>query len=192
MRYNYYQCDSCNSTFTRKSNANRHIQTIHQGRASAFNIVTGKSSAPTTEEPKNIGRESLPPDMDFELFQSNASRTDEEEEAERVLVEILEKIRKPFEELELLTANQPDPQRSTYLSKNISIALLSSDPVRTLEDIVSFIKGVKMRIRMGSYISRSNNIAPSEALILLTHNLKLGAYYRNKIKLKRKSVQSSK
>lgn len=190
MPNNSYQCDSCNNTFTRKSNANRHIRTIHQGGASAFNVVTGKSSASTTEEPKHIGMESLPPDMDFELFQSNVSRTDEEEEAERTLVEILEKIRKPFEELEILTLNQSEPQRSKYLSNHISMALLSSDPIRTLEDVVSFIKAFKMRGRIGTYISRSINITPLEAQILLTENLKLGGYYRNKIKLKRKSVQS--
>ncbi len=149
-----------------------------------------KSSASTIEEPKHIGIESLPPGMDFELFQGNASRTDEEEEVERILVEILEKIRKPFEELEELTVNQSESQRSKYLSNQISMALLSSDPLRTLEDVVSFIKIFKMRGRIGTYISRSINLTPSEAQILLSENLKLGRYYRNKMESKRKSVQS--
>jgi hypothetical protein len=190
MPNNSYQCDSCNSTFTRKSNAKRHILTIHQGGASAFNIVTGESLASTIEEPKHIGIESLPAGMDFELFQGNASRTDEEEEVERILVEILEKIRKPLEELEELTVNQSESQRSKYLSNQISMALLSSDPLRTLEDVVSFIKTFKMRGRIGTYISRSINLTPSEAQILLSQNLKLGRYYRNKMESKRKSVQS--
>jgi hypothetical protein len=143
-------------------------------------------------EPIRIGRESLPQGMDFELIQSDASRTDEDEEAERMLVEILEKIRKPFEELELLTENQSEPQRSTYLSNQISMALLSSDPLKTLENVVYFIKAFKMRIRMGTYISRSNNITSSKAQILLTQNFKLGGYYRNKIKFKRKPAPLSK
>ena len=188
MLNNYYQCDSCNSSFTRKSNAYRHIQTIHRGKASAFNIVKGKISSTNIQDKIRIGRESLPPDLKFDYPQNDASRTDEEEEAERIMVEILEKIRKPFEELELLTVNQSEPQRSTYLSNHLSMALLSSDPARTLEDIVSFIKAFKMRRRIGTYISRSINITPSEAQILLTENLKLGGYYRNKIKIRRKSV----
>jgi hypothetical protein len=116
--------------------------------------------------------------MIIELTQTQAIKNDEDIEAERILIEILEKMRIPFEELELFTTYLIEPQRSTYLSNQITMALLSSDPAGTLQDIVSFIKVFKMRKRIGSYISRNANLDLFLSDMQLVETLKAGKYYR--------------
>jgi hypothetical protein len=105
-----------------------------------------------------MGAEYLPPNVVAELFQIEASSKDNyDEKTEIILEDILRKIRKPFERLEILTANESEPQRSAYLSSHLTMALLSSDPVRTIEDTVYFIEAFRMRKRIASYISRTSN-----------------------------------
>ena len=51
MLYNNYQCDSCDKKFSRRSNAKRHINVVHEGKARAFNKIKGKKycgSGPTS------------------------------------------------------------------------------------------------------------------------------------------------
>lgn len=66
--------------------------------------------------------------MGFGRYENLANSTKEEEE-EILFIEILEKIWKPFEDLWLSVASIKEGQWASYISEQVIIALLSSDPV---------------------------------------------------------------
>lgn len=111
------------------------------GNALAFNKVRGKSSAEINQHPNKQRIGSLPPDMSFGgLERFIGSNKDEE-----LLAEILEKIRKPFEDLESLVANLREDQRTIYICGEITASLLSSDPVNTLQASVDITRAFKLK-----------------------------------------------
>ncbi len=103
---------------------------------------------------------------------------------EDLLSEILEKIRKPFEELESLVADLSEIPKALYLSRQITDSFLSPNPVNFLQDSVNFIRIFKLRIKLINYISKSDNVDLKRAESFFTETFKTGKYYRNKIKSK--------
>lgn len=178
MRDNSYQCDSCNRKFSRRSNANRHIKVVHMGNAIAFNKITGKSSTETYRHPYNSRMGLLPPGMDLGGLEDIKSSPEDEE----LLTEILEKIRKPFEDLESLVVNLDENSRARYLAETITSSFLTSDPVKIIQDTVDLTRTFKFKKKLVDYISRRNNTNNSQAQAILIEALKMGKYYRNRVK----------
>lgn len=184
MLENSYQCNTCNKKFSRRSNAKRHIKVIHEGRAQAFNKITGKSTVGVLQHPDKTRTGSLPLGMDAGKHKDLPSSDMEE----GLLSEILEKIRKPFEELESLVADQSEIPKALYLSRQITASFLSSDPVKILQDSVNFIRIFKLKKKLVNYISRSENVDSIKAESFFIESFKTGKYYRNRIRSKTNTV----
>ncbi|TVP40366.1 C2H2-type zinc finger protein [Candidatus Nitrosocosmicus arcticus] len=184
MLENSYQCDTCDKKFSRRSNAKRHIKVVHEGRARAFNKITGKSTVEVLQHPDKSRTGSLPLGMDAGKHIDLLSSDMEEE----LLSEILEKIRKPFEELESLVADQSEIPKALYLSRQITASFLSSDPVKILQELVNFIRIFKLKIKLVNYISKSDNIDSKKAESFFIETFKTGKYYMNRIKSRTNTV----
>lgn len=103
-------------------------------------------------------------------------------EDDELLTELLEKIRKPFEDLESLLLGLDENSRIRYLTETIATSFLSSDPPRIIQDTVDLVRTFKFKKKLVGNISRSNNIKNLVAYELLFESLKIGRYYRNKTK----------
>lgn len=184
MHGNGYQCDSCNKTFSRSYNANRHIKAIHKDNALAFNMVTGKSSSEVPQPLNILNEDLLPSGMNFNEY--NLLGTPIEEAA--ALIDIIGKIKKPFETLESSILHIPEVQRIFYLSNLLISSLLSSDPVKIIQDSVDLVQSYKFKNKIVKYISQRNSSDSISAEILLLETFKGGKYYRNRMKFKNKKL----
>lgn len=175
---NSYQCDSCDKKFSRRSNAKRHIEVIHEGKARAFNTIKGKSTAEVLQHLDKSRAGSMIPGMDAGNHKDPLGSDMEEE----LLDEILGKIRKPFQELESLAADQSEIPKAQYLSRQITASFLSSDPVKILQDSVNYTNIFKLKKKLVNYIVKSDNVDQIKAESFFIETIKTGKYYRNRIK----------
>jgi hypothetical protein len=74
----------------------------------------------------------------LEWFLSNSSPNSSSED-EELMTEILEKIRKPFEDLESLILDLDENSRVYYLTETIMVSFLSPDPEIIIQDWVGRI-----------------------------------------------------
>lgn len=181
---NSYQCDTCDKKFNRRSNAKRHIKLVHEGKAQAFNKIKGKSTMEVLQHPDKARAGSMLHGMGAGKHKDLPSPDAEEE----LLAEILGKIRKPFEELESLVVDKAEIPKALYLSRQITVSFLSSDPVKALQDSVDYINALKLKKKLVNYIVQSDNIDPIKAESFFIETFKTGKYYRNRIKSRANTV----
>lgn len=155
-----YNCNSCNRSFSRKWNANRHIQLVHNGYAVAFNIKTGKFSY---EKNDNI---------------SNQINRSSDAEDQKIL-NIINKILLPFEDLEKLAAENWGEAKDGYLSDLLISALYSTNPIEVLKNALEYNRSIFGLKKMTQYISTRQKIPAANAEILLKELIRSSRLFKS-------------
>jgi hypothetical protein len=160
-----YSCTGCKKKFSRKWNALRHNNQIHHGLAIIYDISTGWASK--DNEDTNILKLSEPQD---------SWSTDQ------AILNILGKMLQPLMELEnnLII---PEPQKTEFFATLIMGSLISSDPVKMIQNAVEFNRSIRGKSKVISYISRSKQIDPIQAEVYVNSLIKNGRYYKNYTKI---------
>ena len=93
-------------------------------------------------------------------------------------LEIYGKIIKPFEELEKLYSNYPEPDRINYHANHIILALNSYDPTKTINNAINFNRKLTGRAKIMYYVSIYLRMNPVQAESYLTNLIKSRPYFR--------------
>ncbi len=150
--------------FTRKWNAFRHVRDIHNGFATF----------------SNHGRLVF---MDKDFYDKgifpndHLSEYDKEDEIDEHILEIYGKIIKPFEELEKLYSNYPEPDRTKYLGHFLSMALLSTDPIKEINNTINFRRKLNGRTKIMHYVSKNYGMNLVQVDSYLTKLIKSRPYF---------------
>jgi hypothetical protein len=112
-------------------------------------MSTGKITVDLFQQSEKSRTGSLPPGTDTGNQKDLGSDWEE-----KLLNVILEKIRKPFEELESLVANLSEIPKAQYLSTQIMSSFLSSESVNVLQGSIDYINTYESKKRLIIYISK--------------------------------------
>ena len=128
-----YVCSLCKKDFSRKSNANRHDLSQHQGKAKIIRIG-----------------EHVPKEKGFLAKASYKSDWSHMGPQKARLYDTLEKLVPKFEELEQALSNSSSEEKQEILGEVIKLAISSPDPIRSMN-------GKLEAIRKGSSVRRMIN-----------------------------------
>lgn len=150
--------------FTRKWNALRHVIDIHGGFATISNYR---------------GLVFIDDDFSVDHFASNVhlSELEKQDEIDQRILEYYGKIIKPFEELEKLYSIYPEANRLRYLGGMINLALLSPDPIKTINNAIKDKHKLNARVKIVHYVSKNSGINIVLAESYLTDLIKNGSYF---------------
>ncbi len=185
MNENFYRCESCTKKFSRKWNANRHIDNVHGGKGIAFNVYTGSISRDELNYAGNAFDSTLLPsglEHINNLQTTNSSTLSEylEEEDKRILA-VVDKMVPPFEELEKLLINEPENERMNILNNVIVFSLNSPNPVKYMQDSVNFYRSAIGMNKMVEHVAKRNNVSLNQARTYFRTMIKNGAYFKNQL-----------
>lgn len=149
--------------FSRKWNAFRHVMDIHGGLATISN---------------HRGLAFLD-DFSINGFDSNVhlSEIEKQDEIDQRVLEIYGKIIKPFEELEKLSSSDPEANKLKYLGGHIILALLSPDPIKTINNAIKLKRKLAGRVKIVNYVSKNSGMNLVQAESYLTNLIKSGRYF---------------
>jgi hypothetical protein len=141
-----YVCTLCKKDFSRKSNANRHDLSQHQGKAEIIRI-----GEHVLKEKGFSAKASYKSDW-FHMGPQKAR-----------LYDTLEKLVPRFEELEQALSNQSPEEKQKIIGEAIIHAISSPDPVRSINRKVDAIrKGSSIR-KMFNYVALSLGVTRTVA-----------------------------
>ena len=161
-----YVCNRCNKKFNRKWNALRHNRDIHHGLAIVYNKTTGFVFQ-NSKQSDNITN--FDPLYEYEIEEQN-------------IVAIFGMLMQPFSELEKeLDGNAED--KINYLYRLVVGALLSSDPVKMLQDTLDFNHSLKGKAKIVSYVAKGMHIDNIRAEQYLNEIIRNSKYFKNYSKL---------
>jgi hypothetical protein len=204
-----YACTTCNRTFSRKNNAERHNKSRHDGMSVIFNKDTGWRSD-TTKETKF----SFPLSSPHSSFSSSKIATDTTTNNDTIsssgvpypnnpedlnigvpnpeiniktddekFFEIFEKISPLIDELDTLVSAYKSPdEKDKILSDEIMLALMSPNPVRSLKDMINLHRlysGIK---KASESVANSKKITPEQAQLILRTMVLTAPYSKNENK----------
>ncbi len=203
-----YVCTTCNRTFSRKNNAERHNKSIHDEMAIVFNKDTGWRSDMTKETKSqsspfpssSISSSKIPTDS-TKLNETIPSsrvpypnleelhvgipdpeiniKTDEEK-----FFKIFEKISPLIEDLDTLLSTYKSPdEKIKMVSEGTILALMSSNPVRSLKDIINLHRLNKGITKAVAFTAKSKNITLEQAQSMLKAMVLTAPYSKNENKL---------
>jgi len=198
-----YGCTDCNKTFSRKYNAERHNETIHNQMAKIYNKETGwklnnkktninsqvqqdsllltPSNTTTTtsdiENENNINAISNPmsePVKDFDLLDSLTSVYNIKEI--KGTFKILSKMLPFMDEMDSLLLTFNPKNRINILSNIIITSLTSPNPVRALKDYINFYRIIIGIEKASTIVSASQGIPKDAAKIFLKSCINTSEY----------------
>lgn len=139
-----YVCSLCKKDFSRKSNANRHDLSQHQGKAEIIRIG-----------------EHVLKEKGFRAKASYESDWSHMGPQKARLYDTLEKLVPRFEELEQALSNYSSEEKQKIIGEAIIHAISSPDPIRNMNEKLE-------AIRKGSSVSRMINYAALSLGVPLT------------------------
>jgi hypothetical protein len=199
-----YVCTTCNRTFSRKNNAERHNRSLHDEMAVIFNKDTGWRSDKTNENkssfPSSFSSSKTPTDAtthnntipssqvpypnnleDLNIGIPDTKiniKTDDEK-----FFEIFEKISPLIEDLDILLSAYKSPdEKIKMVSDGIILALMSPNPVRSLKDIINLHRLNNGITKAVAFTAKSKKITPEQALSMLKAMVLIAPYSKNENK----------
>lgn len=162
-----YVCNQCNKKFNRKWNALRHNRQIHHGLAIVYNKTTGFIFQ-NSKQSNNMT--DFDPLYEYDIEEQN-------------IVNIFGKLMQPFSELEKELDGKDESDKIDYLYKVVVGALISSDPVKMLQDALHFSRSVKGKAKIVSYVAKGMHIDNIRAEQYLNGIIRNSKYFKNYTKL---------
>ena len=199
-----YVCTTCNRTFSRKNNAERHNRSLHDEMAVIFNKDTGWRSDKTKENKSSftlsLSSSKTPTDATTHndtipssrvpypnnLEDLNIGITDPEIDIkidDEKFFEIFGKISPLIDELDtLLSEYKSHEERINILSDGIILALMSPNPIRSLKDTINLHRLYKGVTKASGFVALSKNIPPAKAQLMLKAMVLSAPYSKNENK----------
>lgn len=157
-----YNCTQCAKTFSRKWNALRHNNQTHHGLA----IIFDRTSGWVYRKNQELDMSTLPdPQNDMVIDQA--------------ILDILGKMLKPLSELETELVSIPEHARTDYIGTLLTGALITSDPVKVIQDAVDFNRSIKGKMKIVFYVSKKLGISDVQADGYITNSIKTSRFYKN-------------
>ena len=150
-----YICVICKKKFGRKWNANRHNNTVHSGMSIVFNNETGMVT-------------------DNKKLHSNyeVDGVDQDDLDEQIIMDLFGKMLKNFEELENLLSHKTENEKNRFLSDMLFAVLITPNPVKSLNDTLTFERSLRAKFKFVNYVSKSMKIPPIMAASSLKNLVK--------------------
>ncbi|HYF99817.1 MAG TPA: hypothetical protein VD815_06980 [Candidatus Saccharimonadales bacterium] len=145
----------------------RHNNVTHHGLAIIYNKTTGLVFR-NSEESNN--KTNFDPLSQYDIEDQN-------------IVNIFGRIMQPFTEYEEELDGISESQKINNLSALIVEALSSADPVKEIQDNLYFIRSVKGKAKIVSYVAKSMNISSVQAEQFLNQIIKSSRYFKSYTKL---------
>lgn len=163
-----YSCSQCKKKFSRKWNALRHNNTIHHSLAIIYNeLGDWMSKTRDDSEPPLI------PDLVGKMV------------VDQAVLDILGKILQPLSELEIEFPSHEESKRTQFIANLLVGALISTDPVKVIQEQVDLIRSVKGKQKVVSYISRGMHMNSNQAEQYIDISIKKSKYYKNYTRINR-------
>ncbi len=154
-----FKCESCMFESTRRWNINRHIKTVHDGNALAFNNKSGKISSQPSSSLVPIWRALIPFPYGSSIygyeqefagieFDLKSGMTKEG----KAMMSIYEELSKKINALEdLVSSNQINQNQ---ISAFLIYSLLTENPIHTLDEIILIKRFKRAKQKIISHASR--------------------------------------
>jgi hypothetical protein len=203
-----YDCTKCKKTFPRRYNAEHHNKLIHDEMAIVFNKDTGwrsdmtkeiktqsssfpsssisssKSPTDATKHNDTIPSSRVPYPNNLEELHVGIPdpeiniKTDDEN-----FIEIFEKISPLIEDLDNLLSTYKSPdEKIKMVSEGIILALMSSNPVSSLKDIINLHRLNRGITKAVAFTAKSKNITLEQAQSMLKAMVFTAPYSKNENK----------
>ena len=157
MKKNFYKCDSCDQTFGRKWNAQRHSKIIH----SAASVIISNNTKPQFSSASqnkyfnykqkfdllNDAGYDLSNEYDNEGYSDIFNLDDEDFK----IIKVIDQLIKPFNELEVLLINHDSKTKELILSKSFDLSLKSHNPVSSMNEMVELIRSINGIKKIAEY-----------------------------------------
>jgi hypothetical protein len=165
-----YSCSLCKTKFSRRWNASRHNNTVHNGVSVIFDNETRIIMDNKDPYGENV---------------TAKSDVKEDETNEHMILDIVGKMLQPFEELENLYSHKSEHEKIKNLSELIVDALGTSNPINSLNNTIDYHRSWSAKKKFASYISKYMNFSSAQADHYLTELIKKNKLYKNHVKYKR-------
>jgi hypothetical protein len=162
-----YGCSVCNKSFSRKWNAERHSERMHDDLAT---INNRKNKTVSSLQPKSKNDsffknrfkhfQSSPSTVKGDVFDEFFSKNIELESASDDLktIRVFARLEKPFEELEKLLSHFEENFKADVLTHILTSSLNSLRPVKSMEEAVKMYQSEKVMQKMAYYFSKSRKV----------------------------------
>ena len=179
-----------NQSFSRKGNAERHNERVHDGLATIYDtrnrastIVRLNSKNPVYKnkfkQMQLISELVSKKDEDNELYSTFLSFGDHDDKLK--IMRIFGQLKQPFEELESLLNEFDESSKTNIICQIIISCLKSSRPIKSLKETIELYKSLKCMNKISQYFSKDNNLSKEEAKIMLEQLVKNSIYFNNNI-----------
>ena len=188
MQDNFYRCKECNQSFSRKWNADRHNELVHDNLSFIKNRKTkpkpGLQTKSINHDYKNKFKRFQPTNYKIkdgisdELFSGYSDIEHGDLKAMRIFGQLLS----PFEELEKLLEDKEEKLRADILHKIFVSCLDSYKPVKSMNEVVLFYRSIKGIKKIAQYTSKSLNMSVGQAEFVLKELVKGSVHFKHHIK----------
>jgi hypothetical protein len=104
----------------------------------------------------------------------------QEDLIEQITLDLFGKMLQNFEVLENLFSHKTEDEKNRILSSLLLGALITPNPVKSLNDAISFGRSLRAKVKFVNYISKSNSIPPIMAESMLKNLVKNNQWIKKK------------
>lgn len=188
MQNSFYRCGECNQSFSRKWNADRHNELVHDNLTFIHNRnFKSKPGLQTKSINHNYKNK-------FKRFQSTRYKTKDGVTDELFseysdiepgflkTIRIFGQLVSPFEELEKLLEDKDEQLKADILHKVFVSCLNSYKPVKSMNEVLLFYRSIKGIKKIAQYTSKSLNMPVDQAEFVLKELVKGSVHFKHHVK----------
>jgi hypothetical protein len=191
MGRDLYSCTGCKKTFGRRYNAERHNKKVHDEMAVVYDNKTNLAS----DKGKMANKKTLiagPNSIDIgeqaKRFKINslkttysASSTDKDNDDEKKISKVFEKMLPLIEELDSLLSDVQVEKRIDTVGQIIMSSLMTSNPFKAMRDAINLRNSIKGMEKASYFVATSSKITQVQAQELLRSTVLNAPYFKNKL-----------
>jgi hypothetical protein len=182
-----YDCSKCNKSFSRKWNAERHNERMHDDLSTIRHRKTKSEFEPKLKTKKQY-QKSKP-----NLFQSFNSAIKDNDQGKSFpsyvnsgsdnlkIMKIFGRLAQPFEELEKLMDEYDEKPKSSFLCQIFISCLKSPRPVKSMNETVEAHRSTKCRKKVAKHVAMAYNMSPEEVSLFLDSTIRNSAFFKKNI-----------
>ena len=182
-----YDCNKCNKSFSRKWNAERHNERMHDDLSAIRHRKTKSAFEPKlkTKNPYHKNKPILFQSFDSEfkdndLGKSFSSYVNFGPDKQKIM-KIFGQLAQPFEELEKLMDDYDEKSKNHTLCEIFISCLKSPRPVKSMKETVEMHRSIKYRKKIEKHVSMAYNMSDDEVKLFLETIIRNSTYFKKNI-----------
>ena len=181
-----YSCGKCDKSFSRKSNAERHNENVHDDLSAIRHRKTKSSFEPKskTKDPHKK-KPILSPSFNSAFKDINPGKSPFSHETfgpDKIkTIKIYGQLAQPFEELEKLMDDYDEKSKNSTLCRIFISCLKSSRPVKSMNETVKMHRSMKFRKKIEKHVAMAYNMSADEATLFLESIIRNSSYFKKNI-----------